>query len=183
MYARLIAPVRRSRDRVRVQAARSWRPRWPRDQRARPTVWRASPRGTAPRATSRRQPHHARCARSSRASPSTGPTSTRAERDRARPGVRRPGGRPGPARRKPAMSGSIFDVHRDLLACAVPARAARPIAAEQLDFVGKFQQITGPITAKGSRTPPSTATTVWSRSTRWAGARAASGSPSPSFTG
>ena len=52
-------------------------------------------------------------------------------------------------RRNPAMSGSIFDFIGDVLRLRFPGARTEAEHGEQLVFVGKFQQLTGPITAKG----------------------------------
>jgi (1->4)-alpha-D-glucan 1-alpha-D-glucosylmutase len=52
-------------------------------------------------------------------------------------------------RRNPAMSGSIFDFIGDVLRLRFPGARSEAEHGEQLLFVGKFQQLTGPITAKG----------------------------------
>jgi len=52
-------------------------------------------------------------------------------------------------RRNPAMSGSIFDFIGDVLRLRFPGARTEAEHGEQLLFVGKFQQLTGPITAKG----------------------------------
>jgi (1->4)-alpha-D-glucan 1-alpha-D-glucosylmutase len=52
-------------------------------------------------------------------------------------------------RRTPAMSESVYDWVQDVLTLRFPSRASEEDRAERLDFVRRFQQITGPITAKG----------------------------------
>ena len=56
-------------------------------------------------------------------------------------------------RRNPAISASIFDFIRDLVLLQHPHAASGPQSqhdpAEQVRFVGKFQQVTGPVMAKG----------------------------------
>ena len=52
-------------------------------------------------------------------------------------------------RRNPAMSGSIFEFIGDVLRLRFPGARSEAEHGEQLLFVGKFQQLTGPITAKG----------------------------------
>jgi (1->4)-alpha-D-glucan 1-alpha-D-glucosylmutase len=52
-------------------------------------------------------------------------------------------------RRNPAMSASIFDFIGDVLRLRFPGARTEAEHGEQLVFVGKFQQLTGPITAKG----------------------------------
>jgi (1->4)-alpha-D-glucan 1-alpha-D-glucosylmutase len=52
-------------------------------------------------------------------------------------------------RRNPAMSASVFDFIGDVLRLRFPGARTAAERAEQLAFVGKFQQLTGPITAKG----------------------------------
>ncbi len=53
-------------------------------------------------------------------------------------------------RRNPAMSASIFDFIGDVLRLRFPGARTEAEHGEQLVFVGKFQQLTGPITAKGA---------------------------------
>jgi (1->4)-alpha-D-glucan 1-alpha-D-glucosylmutase len=50
-------------------------------------------------------------------------------------------------RRNPAVSGLVFDFVRDLLLKS--SNIAEPTHEERLKFVGKFQQTTSPVTAKG----------------------------------
>ncbi|HEV3258288.1 MAG TPA: malto-oligosyltrehalose synthase [Gemmataceae bacterium] len=56
-------------------------------------------------------------------------------------------------RRNPAISASIFDFIRDLLLLQHPHAVSAPLTEadrdEQVRFVGKFQQVTGPVMAKG----------------------------------
>jgi (1->4)-alpha-D-glucan 1-alpha-D-glucosylmutase len=52
-------------------------------------------------------------------------------------------------RNNPAMSGSIFEFLRDVLLLRYPEEACENDKAEWLDFVMRFQQITGPVMAKG----------------------------------
>jgi (1->4)-alpha-D-glucan 1-alpha-D-glucosylmutase len=52
-------------------------------------------------------------------------------------------------RRNPAINASIFDFVRDLLLLKYVEAAAPEERAEQLRFVGKFQQVTAPVMAKG----------------------------------
>jgi (1->4)-alpha-D-glucan 1-alpha-D-glucosylmutase len=52
-------------------------------------------------------------------------------------------------RRNPAMSASLFDFIGDVLRLRFPGARTEAEHGEQLVFVGKFQQLTGPITAKG----------------------------------
>ncbi len=52
-------------------------------------------------------------------------------------------------RRNPTMSKSIFDFIADLLCLRFPGATTEADRLEQTTFVGKFQQLTGPITAKG----------------------------------
>jgi (1->4)-alpha-D-glucan 1-alpha-D-glucosylmutase len=85
-------------------------------------------------------------------------------------------------RRTPTMSTLVYDWVQDVLTLRFPEWATPADRAERLDFVRRFQQITGPVTAKGYETPCSTGSIAWSRSTRWAATRAASAPPSPSFT-
>jgi (1->4)-alpha-D-glucan 1-alpha-D-glucosylmutase len=51
--------------------------------------------------------------------------------------------------KNPAISASIFDFVRDLLLLRYAAHAGEADRAEHHRFVGKFQQVTGPVTAKG----------------------------------
>ncbi len=51
--------------------------------------------------------------------------------------------------RNPAISSSIFDFVRDMLLLRYPEAAGETDRAEQRRFVGKFQQVTSPVTAKG----------------------------------
>jgi (1->4)-alpha-D-glucan 1-alpha-D-glucosylmutase len=51
--------------------------------------------------------------------------------------------------RTPTMSASIFDWLEEVLTLRDPAWATEADRAERLDFVRRFQQITGPVTAKG----------------------------------
>lgn len=52
-------------------------------------------------------------------------------------------------RRNPATSASIFDFVRDILLLGFAANAGEAAQAAQRRFVGKFQQVTGPVMAKG----------------------------------
>jgi (1->4)-alpha-D-glucan 1-alpha-D-glucosylmutase len=52
-------------------------------------------------------------------------------------------------RRNPAMSGSVFAFIADVLLLRFPGVRSEAERQEQLAFVGKFQQLTGPVTAKG----------------------------------
>ncbi len=52
-------------------------------------------------------------------------------------------------RRNPATSVSIFDFVRDVLLLRYPAGADEASRCDQRAFVQKFQQVTGPVTAKG----------------------------------
>jgi (1->4)-alpha-D-glucan 1-alpha-D-glucosylmutase len=51
--------------------------------------------------------------------------------------------------KNPAISSSIFDFIRDMLLLHYPETAGDDGRAEQRRFVGKFQQVTGPVMAKG----------------------------------
>jgi (1->4)-alpha-D-glucan 1-alpha-D-glucosylmutase len=51
--------------------------------------------------------------------------------------------------KNPAISASIFEFVRDLLLLRYPTPASAGDRAEHHRFVGKFQQVTGPVTAKG----------------------------------
>lgn len=54
------------------------------------------------------------------------------------------------ARRKnPAIPAAVFDFVRDMLLLEYPVSDRAGDRADQLRFVGKFQQVTGPVTAKG----------------------------------
>jgi (1->4)-alpha-D-glucan 1-alpha-D-glucosylmutase len=52
-------------------------------------------------------------------------------------------------RKNPAISESLFDFVRDMILLRYPAAYRRRDKAEQRRFVGKFQQVTGPVMAKG----------------------------------
>ncbi|MFN8391113.1 MAG: malto-oligosyltrehalose synthase [Bdellovibrionota bacterium] len=52
-------------------------------------------------------------------------------------------------RRNPETSGGIFDFVRDTLLLQPIEESAETASAAQLTFVGRFQQVTGPVTAKG----------------------------------
>ena len=52
-------------------------------------------------------------------------------------------------RRNPAVSRELFGFVRDMLLLGFPASAGSDYRAEQLRFVGKFQQVTAPVMAKG----------------------------------
>ncbi|MBI1901116.1 MAG: malto-oligosyltrehalose synthase [Planctomycetia bacterium] len=52
-------------------------------------------------------------------------------------------------RKSPATSGSIFDFVRDVLLLRFPDGASDDAKAARRRFVGKFQQVTGPVMAKG----------------------------------
>jgi (1->4)-alpha-D-glucan 1-alpha-D-glucosylmutase len=52
-------------------------------------------------------------------------------------------------RRNPAFSSSLFDFVRDLLLLKSPENASDEDRLAQQRFVGRFQQVTGPVTAKG----------------------------------
>jgi (1->4)-alpha-D-glucan 1-alpha-D-glucosylmutase len=52
-------------------------------------------------------------------------------------------------RKNPAISSSLFDFVRDMLLLRYPEYADEKGRAEQRRFVGKFQQVTGPVMAKG----------------------------------
>jgi (1->4)-alpha-D-glucan 1-alpha-D-glucosylmutase len=52
-------------------------------------------------------------------------------------------------RRNPSVSGSIFAFIRGLLCLELPADVTEAERVEILEFVGRFQQLTGPFTAKG----------------------------------
>jgi (1->4)-alpha-D-glucan 1-alpha-D-glucosylmutase len=57
---------------------------------------------------------------------------------------------PSPGQRKnPAMSGSIFDFLKDVLMLRFPKDFKDEDKSAWLDFVLRFQQITGPVMAKG----------------------------------
>lgn len=52
-------------------------------------------------------------------------------------------------RRNPTISGSIFDFLRDVLLLRFPKDLSDADKAKQFDFVMRFQQLTGPVMAKG----------------------------------
>lgn len=52
-------------------------------------------------------------------------------------------------RRNPAINSSIYDFVRDVLLLRYPANASEALRNDWLRFVGKFQQVTGPVMAKG----------------------------------
>jgi (1->4)-alpha-D-glucan 1-alpha-D-glucosylmutase len=52
-------------------------------------------------------------------------------------------------RRNPSVSASVFEFIRSLLCLDLPAGTTEAERAEVLAFVGRFQQLTGPFTAKG----------------------------------
>ena len=52
-------------------------------------------------------------------------------------------------RRNPAVSRELFEFVRDMLLLKYPASASEEEQAEQRHFVGKFQQVTAPVMAKG----------------------------------
>jgi (1->4)-alpha-D-glucan 1-alpha-D-glucosylmutase len=52
-------------------------------------------------------------------------------------------------RKNPAISESLFDFVRDMILLKYPEGAGDADRAEQLRFVGKFQQVTAPVMAKG----------------------------------
>src|SRR4029434_2575510 len=52
-------------------------------------------------------------------------------------------------RRTPTMDVSIYDWIHDLLVWKFPTLAEEAGRAERVDFVARFQQMTGPFTAKG----------------------------------
>jgi (1->4)-alpha-D-glucan 1-alpha-D-glucosylmutase len=52
-------------------------------------------------------------------------------------------------RRNPVISASLFDYVRDVLLLEYPGRATEADRQEQRRFVGKFQQVTAPVMAKG----------------------------------
>src|SRR5262249_18120868 len=51
--------------------------------------------------------------------------------------------------RNPAVSGELFEFVRDMLLLNYPQSASAEDQAEQRHFVGKFQQVTAPVMAKG----------------------------------
>ena len=53
-------------------------------------------------------------------------------------------------RKNPAINSSVFDFLREVLLLRFPSHATESDRMEWLDFVMKFQQITGPVMAKGS---------------------------------
>ena len=74
----------------------------------------------------------------------TGPDVTEADRRQVLRAIRRA------AIRNPGMSMSIFHFIRDTLLCRPPASAGPDYLEEQRRFVGKFQQVTSPVMAKGA---------------------------------
>jgi (1->4)-alpha-D-glucan 1-alpha-D-glucosylmutase len=52
-------------------------------------------------------------------------------------------------RRNPAVSGALFDFIQEMLLLSYHAGASEAYKQEQLRFVGKFQQVTSPVMAKG----------------------------------
>jgi (1->4)-alpha-D-glucan 1-alpha-D-glucosylmutase len=52
-------------------------------------------------------------------------------------------------RKNPAMNATIFDFLRDVLLLRVPEKAPEGDAADWLNFAMRFQQLTGPVMAKG----------------------------------
>src|SRR5205823_14610101 len=52
-------------------------------------------------------------------------------------------------RNNPAISNSVFDFVRDMLLLRYPEDTDEKDRAEQRRFVGKFQQVTSPVMAKG----------------------------------
>src|SRR5262249_7506865 len=52
-------------------------------------------------------------------------------------------------RRNPVVSGALFDFVQDMLLLSADGRLGEADRAEQLRFVGKFQQVTAPVMAKG----------------------------------
>src|SRR5207302_3371940 len=52
-------------------------------------------------------------------------------------------------RRNPSVSASVFEFIQSLLCLDLPADTTEAERAEVLAFVGRFQQLTGPFTAKG----------------------------------
>ena len=51
--------------------------------------------------------------------------------------------------RNPALSSALFDFLRDMLLLKVPETATEEDRKDQLYFIGKFQQLTSPVMAKG----------------------------------
>jgi (1->4)-alpha-D-glucan 1-alpha-D-glucosylmutase len=74
----------------------------------------------------------------------TGPDVAEADRRHVLRAVRRA------AVRNPGMSMSIFHFIRDTLLCRPPAAAGAEYLEDQRRFVGKFQQVTSPVMAKGA---------------------------------
>jgi len=52
-------------------------------------------------------------------------------------------------RRNPALSGTVFDFLKQVLLLEYPGRFGEADRRERLDFVMRFQQVTGPVMAKG----------------------------------
>ena len=69
--------------------------------------------------------------------------------ERPRPGLHRARPWPRPQRRNPTVNVSVFDFVRDALLLRYPAAADAEERAERRLFAMRFQQITGPVTAKG----------------------------------
>jgi len=67
--------------------------------------------------------------------------------------------------RSPAADTSVFDFVREVLLTRIAEGQDSAYRKVVTGFAMKFQQFTSPVMAKGWRTRPSTATTVWSRST------------------
>ena len=86
-------------------------------------------------------------------------------------------------RRNPTMSASIFDFILDILCRQSSGRRSETDRVEEAALVMAFQQVTGPITAKGVEDTASIVIPASSRSTRSAVSRADSASPSRPSTG
>jgi (1->4)-alpha-D-glucan 1-alpha-D-glucosylmutase len=52
-------------------------------------------------------------------------------------------------RQRPTLSRALFGFVRDMLLLEYPASASEEDQGEQQRFVGKFQQVTSPVMAKG----------------------------------
>ena len=104
--------------------------------------------GTAARATSRSTRCGLRCARSWPAFPSTAPTSGDGDvSERDRQFVCRAAAQA--KRRNPAVDAAVFDFVRDVLLLEQPPDLDEAGRRERELFVGRFQQVTSPVMAKG----------------------------------
>ena len=130
-----------------------------------------------------REPDRARCARSSRPSPSTAPTSaTTATEPSARDRAYIERAIAEAKRRNPTVNASIFDfLARRAARCAIPRSDADERAPSAVTSRCASSRSRGRSRPRASRTRRSIATTGWSRSTRWAATRRASASPPAAF--